>query len=80
MGERPIKLTPVQREALTVLARVGEALRYQPWFEAGGKVVCEVGVMERLRKKGAVKIETVGESVFASITERGRAALPREAP
>ena len=60
MGERLIKLTPVQREALAALSRVGEALRY----------------MERLRKKGAVKIETIGLSVFASITKRGRSALP----
>lgn len=71
-----VPLTPAQREALGALAvGGGEAIRQTPWFEVAGNIICGVDVMGRLERKRMVRVETVGASAFAIITERGRLAV-----
>jgi hypothetical protein len=58
------------------MAQVDEALR-QGWEYLGsdGRHICEAPLMSRLEAKCFVKVERVGGSVFASITDAGRSVI-----
>lgn len=74
-----MKVTRRQREVLADLEKAGgEALRNGAYFQIG-ELSCgaDVKLMERLESVGCVRLDRVGESVFALITEKGRAALAR---
>lgn len=72
-----MKLTKRQREILYDLdAAGGEALKCGAYFQIGPVLWgAEIKVMERLSKAGCVRLDRVGESLFAVITDRGRSAL-----
>lgn len=73
-----MKLTKPQREALVDLAaNGGEAIRHGVYFYAGGDRIGERPMIERMGKRGLLKMERVGDSVFAVITDEALAALSK---
>lgn len=65
-------VTEAQREALENLADGREAIRHRPFYEKDCFVVASEDVVARLAKKGFVRIEEIGASAFARITEAGQ--------
>lgn len=60
---------PATKEQLAILDRIkasgGESLRQEAYFVSGGWAVCHRSEMEMMARKGLVRIEAVGNSVFA---------------
>lgn len=54
---------------MTLINRIkacgGEALRDGAWFHAGGFAVCHKSTIERMARKGLVRMDKIGKSVFA---------------
>ncbi len=74
--EIEVKLSREQIKTLSVLReRGGEALKNGCQFWAGGWAICYEPVMLRMERKAVVALERVGESVFATITDKGRRQL-----
>ncbi|MCV9940889.1 hypothetical protein OIU35_31450 [Boseaceae bacterium BT-24-1] len=69
-----MRLTKAQLE---IAKRLGdqEALRQAPYFVVGHRTIGDVSMFEKMAAKGAVRLETVGASTFAKLTEAGHAAV-----
>lgn len=60
---------PATEQQLAIIDRIkangGEALRQEAYYVAGGWSVCHRSTMDLMARKGLVRLEVVGHSLFA---------------